>query len=455
MVDQPESLEGYALQTWRSQLEALATRSGLVRDANGEVADNPFWATVGRVFSEQSVDDLTAMVNSPAATEEYISRAHLELARRGRFYTDGRDPDDTDLLLADAAFGRVGLDELTDDNIRQITERWETPDFTTQLTPPAREALSALGDWAHDATDLIVADQVAENPQFYREQLRLGRTTSPFVRDALLAHLDRDELIMAWAEGHIRSTTADDDPARLLLSELPADLDETQLQASHESLSTLRESAPVHVQSYLDELLTDAYAEIAVRADEDDTHTEASADQPRSGTALSFSPPAESLAPQGAKARAHANIEAIKLLATLDEENRWPTAEEQTTLATYSGWGAADQVFRSNNDQWAREYDDLVAALPDNVSIDQLRASVTTAFYTAPGVTTAMWDALQTAGFDRGHVLEPGSGIGGFIGAAPNTVEVTGIELDPIASRISSLLYPEATTLHRDFTGSS
>lgn len=469
-IDQPESLEGYALQTWRSQLEALATRSGLVSDANGEVADNPFWATVGRVFSEQSVDELTAMVNSPAATEEYVSRAHLELARRGRFYTDGRDPDDTDLLLADAAFGRVGLDELTDYNIRQITERFETADFTTHLTPPAREALSALGDWAHDATDLIVADQVAENPQFYREQLRLGRTTSPFVRDALLAHLDRDELIMAWAEGHIRSTTADDDPARLLLSELPADLDETQLQASHESLSTLRESAPVHVQPYLDELLTDAYAEIAVRADEDDTHTEATAepdttveepssnrtaDQPRAGTALTFSPPAESLAPHGAKARAHANIEAIKLLATLDEENRWPTAEEQTTLATYSGWGAADQVFQSNNDQWAREYDDLVAALPDNVSIDQLRASVTTAFYTAPGVTTAMWDVLKTAGFDRGHVLEPGSGIGGFIGAAPNAAEVTGIELDPIASRISSLLYPDATILNRDFTAVS
>ena len=47
----------------------------------------------------------------------------------------------------------------------------------------------------------------------------------------------------------------------------------------------------------------------------------------------------DNLGAGGAKAKFHANIEAIKALQAIESENRFATPEEQEILARYVGWG--------------------------------------------------------------------------------------------------------------------
>lgn len=445
-----ESIEGYALAMWRSQLNAAATLSGLVPSKDGTMAINPFWHTFSRMLSGFPDADVRAMVDSPEATDDYVYRAELELARRGYFYDDTAPPTEVEQHIAAVAFGKIALDDLSDNQAEAIYN---------YFTGPADTMLTPLQAWAYDATSLIVADRVAADPSHYVEQLRSGQTDSPLVRDALLPHLGHDLLLEAWAEGYVRRT-ATDTPAIALVDSEVGDLDDETLSASHAALIEASKGAPVHIRPVLDEIASEAYAELTNRTEHFDTGeatyvvttTSPEEASQRLGQALSFVPPAQSLAPRGPKGRARANIDAIRLVAQLDTDNRWPTADEQRILAAYSGWGGASQIFDKNNTQWTKEYGELLDALPEGVTVTDLSSSVNTAFYTAPGVTKAMWDALETAGFSGGEVLEPGCGIGGFIGAAPETAHMTGVELDPIASRISSLLYPTDTVVNQSFT---
>jgi hypothetical protein len=57
----------------------------------------------------------------------------------------------------------------------------------------------------------------------------------------------------------------------------------------------------------------------------------------------------------------------------------------------------------------------------------------------------AIWTALGDLGFDGGWVLEPGVGSGTFIGMAPDSAEMVGVELDPTTAAIAAALYPDAT----------
>ena len=57
----------------------------------------------------------------------------------------------------------------------------------------------------------------------------------------------------------------------------------------------------------------------------------------------------------GPKTKYKANVEAIRLLKTLDAEQRQATAEEQEILSRYVGWGGISQVFDEKNEDWAKE----------------------------------------------------------------------------------------------------
>ena len=54
-------------------------------------------------------------------------------------------------------------------------------------------------------------------------------------------------------------------------------------------------------------------------------------------------------------------------------------------------------------------------------------------------------------GFTGGEVLEPGSGAGTFIGFAPESARLTGVELDPLTASISRGLYPDANIRTESF----
>ncbi|WLF51562.1 helicase-related protein [Rhodococcus opacus] len=163
-------------------------------------------------------------------------------------------------------------------------------------------------------------------------------------------------------------------------------------------------------------------------------------DQP-DAAAANFVLGAEVLAPSGAKARARANIDAIRLVHQLGDEHRAATPAEQRILAAWSGWGAVPDIFDKRKPEWDELRTDLSAVLTPQ-EIDAARASTLNAHYTDPAIAAEMWSALGRAGFTGGRVLEPGCGAGNFIGHAPKGTRMVGVELDPITARIAHHLYP-------------
>lgn len=119
-------------------------------------------------------------------------------------------------------------------------------------------------------------------------------------------------------------------------------------------------------------------------------------------------------------------------------------------LARYSGWGAVPQIFEDRDD-WA-ELSQEMNELLDADELAAARASTLNAHYTDPGLARVMWDVMDRAGFDGGVVVEPGCGTGNFLGEAPEQARMVGVELDPMAARVASLLYPGATVRQESYT---
>ena len=145
----------------------------------------------------------------------------------------------------------------------------------------------------------------------------------------------------------------------------------------------------------------------------------------------------------GPKTKYKANVEAIRLLKTLDVEQRQATAEEQEILSRYVGWGGIPQVFDENNADWSKEYAELESLLTAD-EYKEARASTLNAFYTSPTVIKAMYEALSNMGLSKGNVLEPSCGVGNFMGLVPESMEnikMYGVELDNVSGRIAQQLY--------------
>ena len=145
----------------------------------------------------------------------------------------------------------------------------------------------------------------------------------------------------------------------------------------------------------------------------------------------------------GPKTKYKANVEAIRVLQTLDAEQRQATAEEQEILSRYVGWGGIPQAFDENNADWSKEYAELQSLLTAD-EYKEARASTLNAFYTSPTVIKAMYEALGNMGLSKGNVLEPSCGVGNFMGLVPDSMEkirMYGVELDSISGRIAQQLY--------------
>lgn len=112
-------------------------------------------------------------------------------------------------------------------------------------------------------------------------------------------------------------------------------------------------------------------------------------------------------------------------------------------LAAWSGWGAVPKVFDERDESWATERSALRGVL-DESDWAAARRTTLNAHYTHPEYAAAIWDGLEQLGFDGGTVLEPGSGLGTFIGTAPAGASMVGVELDPTTARVSRLLHPGA-----------
>ncbi len=155
---------------------------------------------------------------------------------------------------------------------------------------------------------------------------------------------------------------------------------------------------------------------------------------------------ADRLGEGGPKQKFQQNLKAIKILRTLDAEERPATNEEKSALVKYVGWGAMPQVFDVDSTDWRKEQIQLSELLSDEEH-RSARATTLNAHYTAPNVINAMYHAAERFGFKGGRVLEPACGIGHFIGLMPDEMlrrsTVTGIEIDPLTARIAKALYPD------------
>ena len=169
----------------------------------------------------------------------------------------------------------------------------------------------------------------------------------------------------------------------------------------------------------------------------------------------------EHLGEGGPKQKFARNIEAIRTLQTLENENRNATPEEQEILSQYVGWGGLADAFDPDKDSWAKEYKELKGLLSEDEYV-AARASTLNAHYTSPTVIRAIYDAVEQMGFQTGNILEPSCGVGNFFGMLPESMagsRLYGVELDSITGRIARQLYPEAditvagfeTTSQRDF----
>lgn len=148
----------------------------------------------------------------------------------------------------------------------------------------------------------------------------------------------------------------------------------------------------------------------------------------------------------GAKEKFKRNVEAIRLLKTIESEGRLATADEQETLSQFVGWGGLATAFDEDNSSWSSEYAELRNLFNDD-EYKQARASTLNAHYTSPVVIKAMYKALENMGFNGGNIIEPAMGVGNLFGLLPVSMgesKLYGVELDSITGRIAQQLYQRA-----------
>jgi hypothetical protein len=153
--------------------------------------------------------------------------------------------------------------------------------------------------------------------------------------------------------------------------------------------------------------------------------------------------------------KARDNIAAIRLLKTLEAEDRAATDDEKSVLARYVGWGAMPNVFGYVPPGEWRNTAATVKALLTEPEFESARASTPNAHYTSPQVIEAIWSGLHHLGLGNGaQLLEPAMGVGHFFGLMPESMQGghrTGVELDSITARIAKKLYPDATIFAKGF----
>ncbi len=145
-----------------------------------------------------------------------------------------------------------------------------------------------------------------------------------------------------------------------------------------------------------------------------------------------------------------ANLAAVRVAVEIRDSGRLATADELETLRAYRSWGSFPQVFNEADPTYEQQRTELKELLTSD-EYKSARDTITTAFYTPPAISAALWEGLRTAGFEQGRVLEPGVGTGGFVASAPDEAHMVGVERDAMSALIANALYPDAQIRNEDF----
>src|ERR1017187_3234585 len=156
------------------------------------------------------------------------------------------------------------------------------------------------------------------------------------------------------------------------------------------------------------------------------------------------------------KQKAQANLAAIRILKTVEADNRPATPEERAVLVKYTGWGAMPNAFATEP---PRDWQTVANELRNTLTAEEYtsaRASTPNAHYTSPEVIQAIWQAMERFGLQPGaQILEPSMGVGHFFGLMPEGLHHgtrrTGIELDSVTARIAAKLYPDSAVHAKAF----
>ena len=128
-----------------------------------------------------------------------------------------------------------------------------------------------------------------------------------------------------------------------------------------------------------------------------------------------------------------------------------PPPEEKQTLARFAGFGpVALSIFPNpvtgnyKDAGWQAVGEELKSLLtPEEYA--SAKATTFNAFYTSPTVITAIHEAISRLGVPaNATILEPGCGIGNFMGYGEAGTRFIGVEQDSISGRIARALHPEA-----------
>jgi len=169
---------------------------------------------------------------------------------------------------------------------------------------------------------------------------------------------------------------------------------------------------------------------------------------------------------------ARRNLDAIQLVKQLEQENRKATPEEQESLAKFVGWGASelannmfpgysyrgevlpDWLSGDKEKTWKEHVERLVSLLTPEETRTAAK-STQYAHYTSEAVIRSIYSALDRMGFPGGKILEPGCGVGNFIGLIPDkmksSTKFTGIEMDHLTAKIAQQLYQRQNVIEGDF----
>lgn len=152
-----------------------------------------------------------------------------------------------------------------------------------------------------------------------------------------------------------------------------------------------------------------------------------------------------------ARTRFEENMSAIRVLKQIEQEDREASDAEKGILALYSGWGGLSSLFdvySFRQSEWEKQGYGLLRELLTDEELDSARSSVNNAHFTGPAIARSMWHAIEKMGFSGGRVLEPGCGVGNFLGLCPDHLvdrsQFHGVEKDSISGRIAQIIYPDA-----------
>lgn len=125
----------------------------------------------------------------------------------------------------------------------------------------------------------------------------------------------------------------------------------------------------------------------------------------RDGTLNYHYQPEHRLYEGGPKAKFRNNVEAIRLLKQLQQENRIATTEEQIVLARFVGWGGLANALTPGKEGWEKEYDEISELLTEE-EMQSASASTLTSYYTDQKVIEFIYQALYQFGFRSGNILD-------------------------------------------------